>query len=104
MTVGANSAATELFPTALRTTMIGWQAITAAVFSMITQIVIAALIGPLGGLTKVVGYFALLGIPSAIIFGLFIDETRGLSLEIAAREDAWSEMQQMKQSRAAKRA
>jgi hypothetical protein len=71
---------------------------------MITQILIAALIGPLGGLTKVVGYFALLGIPSAIIFGLFIDETRGLSLEIAAREDAWSEVQQMKQSRAAKRA
>jgi AAHS family benzoate transporter-like MFS transporter len=104
MTVGANSAATELFPTALRTTMIGWQAITAAVFSMITQIFIAALIGPLGGLTKVVRYFALLGIPSAVIFGLFIDETRGLSLEVAAREDAWSEIQQIKQLRAANRA
>jgi MFS family permease len=47
MTVGANSAATELFPTALRTTMIGWQAITAAAFSMVTQIFIAALIGRL---------------------------------------------------------
>ena len=104
MTVGANSAATELFPTALRTTMIGWQGITAAVSSMITQIFIAALIGPLGGLTKVVRYFALLGIPSAVIFGLFIDETRGLSLEVAAREDAWSEIQQMKQLRAANRA
>jgi hypothetical protein len=84
--------------------MIGWQAITAAVFSMITQIFIAALIGPLGGLTKVVRYFALLGIPSAVIFGLFIDETRGLSLEVAAREDAWSEIQQIKQLRAANRA
>jgi len=102
MTVGANSAATELFPTALRTTMMGWQAIMAAVFSMITQILIAALIGPLGGLTKAVRYFALLGIPSAIIFGLFIDETRGLSLEVAAREDAWNEAQQMKQFRATK--
>ncbi len=104
MTVGANSAATELFPTALRTTMIGWQTITAAVFSMVTQILIAALIGPLGGLTKVVRYFALLGIPSAVIFGLFIDETRGLSLEVAAREEAWSEAQQMKQRRAMNRA
>ncbi|MBV8775120.1 MAG: MFS transporter, partial [Deltaproteobacteria bacterium] len=104
MTVGANSAATELFPTALRTTMIGWQAFTAAFFSMITQILIAALIGPLGGLTRVVRYFALLGIPSAVIFGLFIDETRGLSLEVAAREDAWSEAQQMKELRAANRA
>ncbi|MBV8362338.1 MAG: MFS transporter [Deltaproteobacteria bacterium] len=104
MTVGANSAATELFPTALRTTMMGWQAIMAAVFSIITQILIAALISPLGGLTEVVRYFALLGIPSAVIFGLFIDETRGLPLEIAARENAWSEAQQIKQLRAAKHA
>lgn len=104
MTVGANSAATELFPTALRTTMIGWQAITAAIFSMFTQILIAALIGPLGGLTKVVRYMALLGIPSAAIFGLFIDETRGLPLEVAAREEAWSEVQQTKQFSAANRA
>jgi AAHS family 3-hydroxyphenylpropionic acid transporter len=89
MTVGANSAATELFPAALRTTMIGWQAITAAVFSMLAQVLIAAMIGPLGGLARVIRYFALLGIPSAIIFGLFIDETRGLSLEQAALEDEW---------------
>ena len=38
MTVGANSAATELFPAALRTTMIGWQGITAAAFSMLAQV------------------------------------------------------------------
>src|SRR3989442_10867248 len=38
MTVGANSAATELFPTVLRTTMIGWQSITAAGFSMLAQV------------------------------------------------------------------
>jgi len=104
MTVGANSAATELFPTALRTTMIGWQGITAALFSMLTQISIAALIGPLGGLTKVVRYFSLLGIPSAVIFRLFIDETRGLSLEVAAQEDAWSEAQGKKHLRAVNRA
>jgi len=90
MTVGANSAATELFPAALRTTMIGWQGITAAVFAMLAQIMIAALIGPLGGLTKVIRYFALLGIPSAAIFGTFIEETRGLPLEVAANEDAWA--------------
>jgi len=89
MTVGANSAATELFPAALRTTMIGWQGITAAAFSMLAQGMIAALIGPLGGLTKVIRYMALLGIPSAAIFGMFIDETRGLPLEVAAKEEAW---------------
>jgi MFS family permease len=90
MTVGANSAATELLPAALRTTMIGCQGITAAVFSIIAQAMIAALIGPLGGLAAVIRLLALLGIPSAIIFGLFIDETRGLPLETAAREDAWA--------------
>ena len=92
MTVGANSAATELFPAALRTTMIGAQGITAAVFSMLAQVLIAALIGPLGGLASVIRYMALLGIPSAAVFGLFIDETRGLTLERSALEDQWSEV------------
>jgi MFS family permease len=90
MTVGANSAATELLPAGLRSTMIGWQGITAAAFSMLSQVMIAALVGPLGGLTQVIRYLALLGIPSAFIFGTFIDETRGLSLEVAAKEEAWA--------------
>ena len=92
MTVGANSAATELFPAALRTTMIGWQGITAAAFSMLAQVLIAALIGPLGGLAQVIRYLALLGIPSALIFRLFIDETRGLTLEQAALEEQWDQV------------
>src|SRR5262245_42052313 len=53
MTVGANAAATELFPAGLRSTMMGWQAMTGAVFAMLTQVAIAALIGPLGGLDTV---------------------------------------------------
>jgi MFS family permease len=96
MTVGANSAATELFPAALRTTMIGWQGVTAAIFSMLAQIVIAALIVPLGGLPRVIRYFSILGIPSAAIFAAFIDETRGLPLEVAARQDAWVKAQRAK--------
>jgi MFS family permease len=91
LTVGANSAATELFPAALRTTMVGWQMIAGAVFSMLAQVLIAALIGPLGGLTFVVRYFAMLGFPSALLFGLFIDETRGLPLDVAAKEEAWAQ-------------
>jgi MFS family permease len=92
MTVGANSAATELFPAALRTTMIGWQSISAAAFSMLAQVLIAALIGPFGGLARVIRYLALLGLPSALIFALFIDETRGLTLEQAALEDKWNDV------------
>jgi MFS family permease len=93
MTVGANSAATELFPASLRATMIGCQGITAAVFSMFAQVLIAALIGALGGLTNVIRYFALLGLPSAALFGVFIDETRGIPLDIAAREQEWATAQ-----------
>ena len=92
MTVGANASATELFPAALRSTMMGWQMIVGAVFSMLAQAMIAALIQPLGGLTNVIGYLALLGLPSALIFGLFIDETRGLPLKVAAKEDEWEKV------------
>lgn len=89
MTVGANAAATELFPNGLRTTMIGWQMIAGAVLSMLAQVIIAALIAPLGGLENVIRYFALLGFPSAMVFGLFVDETRGLHMEVAGKEAEW---------------
>jgi MFS family permease len=85
--VGGNSVATELFPTALRGTMIGWFALMGAVASVTAQTAIALLAQPLGGLSVVVGYLGLLTIPSAIIFGSFIEETRGLSLDVAAGED-----------------
>ncbi len=97
LTVGANSAATELFPAGLRTTMIGWQGITAAAFSMLAQVMIATLIGPLGGLTNVIRCLALIGVPSAAIFGTFVDETRGLPLEVAAKEEAWASAKNFRQ-------
>ncbi|HYA36102.1 MAG TPA: hypothetical protein VEF03_10810, partial [Candidatus Binataceae bacterium] len=91
MTVGANSAATELFPASLRATMIGWQGMIAAIFAMLAQLLIAMLIDPLGGLNSVVRYFALLGFPSAAIFKCFIDETRDLPISITSREDEWAQ-------------
>jgi putative MFS transporter len=84
--VGGNAAATELFPTALRSTMIGWFALIHAVGALTAQSAIAFLAKPLGGLSNVVGYLAMLATPSAILFGLFIEETRGMSLEVAAGE------------------
>lgn len=102
MTVGANAAATELFPASLRSTIIGCQAIIAAIFSMLAQIMIAALIHPLGGLTNVIRYFALLGFPSAALFGAFIDETRGVPLEIASREEEWGRAKSLVHSTGAK--
>ena len=99
MTVGANAAATELFPAALRTTMIGWQMISGAIFAMAAQAAIAALTGPLG-LAAVIRYMAFLGFPSAILFGLFIDETRGLPLAVAAKEAAWGRVNADRRARA----
>jgi hypothetical protein len=66
--------------------MIGWFTLINAIGAVSAQSAIALLALPLGGLSNVVGYLAMLSVPSAIIFGLFIDETRGLSLEVAAKE------------------
>lgn len=85
--VAANSAATELFPTALRTTMLGWLALMQAAGSVSCQAIIAMAAVSAGGLSVVVGYLGLLAVPSAILFALTVEETRGLSLEAAAREE-----------------
>jgi len=91
--VGSNSLATELFPTALRGAMMGWYALIGAIASVTAQTLTAILAGRLGGLSIVVGYLSLLAIPSAIIVVLFLPETRGLSLEAAAMEEAFAKMQ-----------
>src|SRR4029077_2516950 len=39
---------------------------------------VALLAGPLGGLSVVVGYLALFGLPGALLYAIFIDETRRL--------------------------
>jgi MFS family permease len=84
--VAANSAVTELFPTALRGTILGWLTLMIAFSAIGAQTAIAVLAKRLGGLSNVVGWISLLGIPSVIIWGLFIDETQGLSLEVASLE------------------
>ncbi len=86
-TVASNAAATELFPTALRGTMIGWFALVSAVGSIISNAAVAALAHKMGGLSIVVGALSIVGIPAAILFGLLIDETRGMSLEMASKEE-----------------
>jgi MFS family permease len=84
--VAGNSAVTELFPTALRGTIMGWLTLCAAIAAIAAEVTVAALAKPLGGLSIVVGWISLLTIPFVIIWWLFIDETRGLSLEAASGE------------------
>jgi MFS family permease len=85
--VAATSAVTELFPTALRGTIMGWLALCGAISAITAQVTIAMLAGPFGGLSNVVGWLALLMIPCALVWVFFIQETRGLSLETAAGEE-----------------
>jgi MFS family permease len=84
--VAANSAVTELFPTALRGTIVGWMLLCIALSAIGGQATISILAGPFGGLSNVVGWLSLLTIPSVLIWGIFMPETRGLSLEAAAQE------------------
>jgi MFS family permease len=86
-TVATNAAITELYPTSLRGTSLGWFALISAGASLTAESTIAILAKPFGGLSRVVGWLGLLAIPGSILFGLAIDETRGLSLEDAANEE-----------------
>jgi MFS family permease len=87
--VGTNAAFTELYPTPLRSTTMGWFALVGAGSSLSAESAISMLAKPMGGLSNVVGWLALLAIPGAVLFGLTIDETQGLSLEDAAHEEAF---------------
>ena len=89
-TVASNTAATELFPTPLRGTMIGWFALVNAIGAVISNAAVALLATKMGGLSIVVGALSIVGIPAAILFGLMIEETRGLSLETAAKESQFT--------------
>lgn len=68
--VAANSAVTELLPTSLRSTIIGWVALTNALGALIAHSSVALLARPLGGLSDVVGYLALFGLPGALPWAL----------------------------------
>lgn len=93
-TVASNAAATELFPTALRGTMIGWFALVSAIGAVISNAAVAILATRMGGLSIVVGALSIVGIPAAILFGMVIDETRGMTLEMASKESEFHPPQQ----------
>ncbi|MHB8384205.1 MAG: MFS transporter [Candidatus Binataceae bacterium] len=89
LTVGGNAAFTELFPTALRATIIGWFALVGAGGALAAEATISILARHHGGIAGVTGWLSLLGIPAAIAIGFLIDETRGLPLDAAAKEQAF---------------
>lgn len=81
-----NTAGIELFPTSLRVTMMGWLALVAAVAGGCAHLLVAVLLGPLGSVAHAVALVSMLGPVSLVVFGFFIEETRGLSLEASSLE------------------
>ena len=57
---------------------------------MISNAAVALLANAMGGLSIVVGALSIVGIPAAILFGIMIDETRGMSLEMAGKEEEFT--------------
>src|SRR5258708_5417960 len=58
-TVAINAAGTELFPTPLRGTMIGWFALVGAIGAVISNAAVALLATKMGGLSIVVGSYSI---------------------------------------------
>lgn len=91
--VAIRSAATELFPTRLRSTVNGWVAVANAVAGVAGSAAVAALAGPAGGLVPAISLVALLVLPAVVLFFALVPETVGLELEAAALEEiVWEEV------------
>ncbi|HVU52278.1 MAG TPA: MFS transporter [Polyangia bacterium] len=80
------TASVELFPTAERVTILGWVVLAGTIATGCSNLLVSALIGPLGGLPRAVALLSLSGVVGLIVFGLRVEETRGLSLDDAALE------------------
>jgi MFS family permease len=84
--VASNAAATELFPAALRGTIIGWFALVTAIGGPAAEATIALLAAHFGGIAQITGWLGLLGFLGAALYVLGLDESRGLPLETASKE------------------
>jgi MFS family permease len=88
MTVGGNCAATELIPTTLRGTMLGWFHLVGSAGQVVAQGGVALFADRMGGISAVIGWAGLLGIGVAAIFAFLVEETRGKPLpEIPPRSE-----------------
>jgi MFS family permease len=84
--IGKAAANVELFPTALRVTILGGVVLAGTIATGCSNILVSMLIGPLGSLPRAIALLSLSGVAGLIVFGLWVDETRGLSLDDAALE------------------
>jgi AAHS family benzoate transporter-like MFS transporter len=81
--IGKTTASVELFPTPLRVTILGWIALAGAIATGFSNLLVSVLIFPLGGVQRAIAFLSLSGVAGLIVFGLGVEETRGLTLEDA---------------------
>jgi putative MFS transporter len=84
--VSKSTASVELFPTPLRVTILGWIALAGAIATGCSNLLVSVLIGPFGGVQRAIAFLSLSGVIGLIVFGVWVEETRGLSLDEAALE------------------
>lgn len=80
------TASVELFPTALRVTIMGFIALAGALATGLSNLLVAALVGPLGGVAHAIALLSFTGVASLVLFGYGVDETRGHNLDETAPE------------------
>ncbi len=85
--VALRASQTELFPTRLRGTLLGWLAMAMAAATIGAQFAAGGLSLWLGGLAPAVSVLGVLMLPAALAFLALVPETAGLGLEAAALED-----------------
>lgn len=80
------TASVELFPTALRVTIMGFIALAGALATGLSNLLVAALVKPLGGVAHAIALLSFTGVASLVLFGYGVDETRGHTLDETAPE------------------
>ncbi len=79
----------ELFPTPLRATFSGVVGLMVAGAGLVANFGLSFLVEPLGGLVPAISWLSVVTfVPATLIFLIAVPETRGMSLEEAAGEDA----------------
>lgn len=79
----------ELFPTPLRATVSGVVGLMVAGAALVANFGLSALVAPLGGLAAAISTLSVVTfIPATVIFLAAVPETRGMSLDEAAMEEA----------------